>query len=832
MSEQNESSKNHSEKILTIQKGQELRISVSDDIRSPMSFMYAAYCQALCAVLCIDEQSQQFHAMQKHESDKTLMDDLFQYGGNIIAFEGVRGSGKTSTMLSFARLLGEGEFFLPVSLSQKQNAPMDFLSAKQIKRLSEIHFIPLSPIAPSILEEKQSILTVILSRMYSYISDRLNDDYSVSLHRKQEIAMLFQKCLSGLRGIRRQVNDAQEDFAMLQDVSDGMSLRTSFYRLVQNILKADRKNGDWQNTYLVLQLDDADSQLKVSYDVLEDLRKYLMLPNVIILTSADFSMLRRVVLQRYLSELAALPNSEKDFSLLQRDLAKAANKYIDKLIPPTNLICLPRLESTLVRWGSRLKLRYGTEEEIKKGGSCPSLQDELLNSIYRKTGIIFTSTSAAGPHAIIPTTLRGINQLLYLLEGMKNLPPFIPDETALSRALPVGEFLDKLAAYIEREYLPTLDDNLQRFTDYFVQDWINVRILNQADRDFLVRMEHSATDKVRLVCDYLNQKYTPPITSTGNVAVLCKHIRMLEKKCYQREDLSFFSAIKVLITLENHTWVLRRKRAAIHEFYAKNQTAAFNTDYFTSDPNNSLPREYFVTPEDWKVDDVYSVFNVFKKIDALCKSPDPDRQKRYRLFLNCMISPKRKNQSGQFSLINIVTFFLQISEFRELFDIIPDDVKSIKRYLDIYDAQELSLRIAANWDVWEGLSQSKLESRTETESMPGASQLNTMFRAIDAVLMDEIGTTFFNEVGIDTSWNAIHKILKMDVAAIWNFIRTKGRVPLCRDQYDFPSASPKKGLASDARQEVRSPANLVKKVKLESDQMDNTRNNIRTGEPT
>ncbi len=49
------------------------------------------------------------------------------------------------------------------------------------------------------------------------------------------------------------------------------------------------------------------------------------------------------------------------------------------------------------------------------------LQDFLLTAIYQKTGIIFV-THTAYANNIIPTTMRGIMHLLYLLSTMENIP--------------------------------------------------------------------------------------------------------------------------------------------------------------------------------------------------------------------------------------------------------------------------------------------------------------------------------------------------------------------------------------------------------------------------
>ena len=769
------SGKAQSEKILTIKKGQELKISVSDDMRSPTSFMHTAFRQAVYAVDGIVEQSERFHTERKKGSTADIFDDLFQYSGNIVAFSGPRGGGKTSTMLSFAKLLGEGQLLPPQSGVQRSETDPDFLLYKQVEHLKKAEFIPLSPIAPSMLGEKQSILAVVLSRLYSYVSRKFEHSYNISPINpvlKQNVSQAFQVCLAGLRGVKYRPDDGQEDFAMLQDVSDGMSLRTSFYDLTQKILEALRNGGSGCGTYLVLQLDDADSQLKVGYEVLEDLRKYLMLPNVIILTSADFDMLRRVVMQHYLSELPDLAKNAESSQGLHWELSKAASKYIDKLIPPSNLICLPKPENVLLRWGPHLKLRYGTEEELLAGKiPLQSLQADLLDRIFRKTGIIFVP-SAARPHDILPTTLRGINQLLYLLESMKALPPFIPEEKVLARQRPASEYLECLADYIGTEYLPVADTNLQSFSDYFVQEWINARILDAGQREFLAKMESSTTDKVQLAQDYLSKIYKLDRDNSNDVVELDKLINELRKKNCKRDDLSLFFAIRMLITLDNHMWVLQQKRKSICE----RDAGAFRPCY--SSEGVYLPRSYSVDEDKWNKVGVFTVFPIKSDSQTGDSAADEpiEQEDRYHMLADCLsdstLSP------AAFNLINIINFFLRLTERPSLTVLTADDPSNTERLLHIYLAQEAALRIAANWDMWDVLKQFAPESRPETQSAPETAQLSRAFAAIDWVLAEKAGAFVWDkDRGINESWNNLCASQVMDHFTAWEFIQSSGIFP-------------------------------------------------------
>ena len=138
------------------------------------------------------------------------------------------------------------------------------------------------------------------------------------------------------------------------------------------------RNATDREAYLVLQLDDADSQIDHSYQVLEDVRKYLVVPKMVILMSADVSIFRQLVLEKYAEEFPALGSKEEERQPLWADLRRMGSKYLDKLIPSIQLVTLPLLDQLVVQQGNNLELRYleikaGGQKRIKTTRVCVSL---------------------------------------------------------------------------------------------------------------------------------------------------------------------------------------------------------------------------------------------------------------------------------------------------------------------------------------------------------------------------------------------------------------------------------------------------------------------------
>ena len=561
-------------RTIKIVKGQELNIHVSNDICCEQSFMNPAYRQATRALMEIIRQTSNFHKIAETATDTELTNYLFQYSGNVIMFDAQRGGGKTRTMLSFANILCNYHGEMPYSALRPECLMHrnSFLNELDQKRLSECRFLQMSPIAPSALEGTQNILYVVLSRLYNYTEsilrsagtcDRINE------REKSELYQAFHRCLSGINGIKQPNKKALGDITSLQDISDGIALRKHFYDLVQSILRIAAPREGAKNRFLILQMDDADSQISSGYEVLEDVRKYLVIPNLVILISADAYMLHNVILQDHLGKFPALIAIDKEKEIVSKELSKTCRKYIDKLIPPSHMIHLPQLDKFVEVNGNRLDLEYvsydGSDREepvfewVKDGNW--NLQNLVLMLIYRKTGVVFANPSGY-LHNIIPRTLRGLNQLVYLLSEMKDIPKIdienIPDIPAFAKAI--------------QEQLPITEENLSRFVDYFTNEWIGAKIKNFEDRNFLREFCKTAgSNRVRLAFKHLQARYPEAECETlsderNNLDSLMLSI---EQKNRTQDDFLLFFSIRTLLSLESHRLVLLKKKETIRIFNEK-----------------------------------------------------------------------------------------------------------------------------------------------------------------------------------------------------------------------------------------------------------------------
>ena len=547
------------EQIIKIYDGYELSLKVSTDISCGLSFMNAAYRQAEKAVLEIVKQTRQFHkrydVLQRNGLAQVQLDNLlFSYSGNAIAFVGTRGGGKTRTMLSFAECLSKNqkcEDCLATGGKCVCNTNDDSEQKRNMTSIENSEFVVCTPISPATIDSEQGILYVVLSRLYRLVEELLDQDVycrRISERDKSELYSAFRQCLSGIEAVKGKQKDLS-DFHALKEIGDGLSLQGQFHKLVQTILKIAADKKDFGSRYLVVQLDDTDSQGQNTYAVFEDVRKYLLIPNLIILISADMEITHSLILEKHLEQYEhVLKTLKKD--QLEDELNRATRKYIDKLIPPSHMVYLPQMDKTIAGLTDKLVLQYvnGKDEPVfnwMKKSEQWYLQDFILSLIYRKTGILFVAPSAY-LHNIIPRTMRGLNQLLYFLKEMAHDLEPLKEEDFINSAV--------FARAILRQ-CTIAEDNLSQFTKYFTDTWCKAKLRHVEDAEFMKRLcETAPINWVRLEVRYLLKRYSVEEDKYQAYTryELDQLMAEIEKVHRSEDDFFLMFAIRTLFTLESH----------------------------------------------------------------------------------------------------------------------------------------------------------------------------------------------------------------------------------------------------------------------------------------
>lgn len=407
---------------------------------------------------------------------------------NIIVFDGERGSGKTSCMLSVANMLAEGG---------------DIFSGYDL--LSQQRFIKLPMLEPSFFDKEHNAVTLFVSRLYNeYLlrKNGRNDEQS-----RHELLNQFVNVQQSIKCIFGDF-EPKDGLEYLVELSSAVDLRGKIYSLIEAFLKFIKCD----NFKLLILIDDIDINPEMAEDMAEQIRKYLVLPNTIVLMSMKIDQLNGILKRNY--------SKEYDKPLTNATLEEIDNrveKYVTKLFPRMQRIYMPLPESLL---NSRLRIEdaglwnYNLPDDILIRQVVPEL-------IFQKTRYLFYNTNKRESY-IVPRNLRDLRQLLQLL-------------------LLMPDYSD------EKEEHPHLE-NKRSFKKYLFEDWTSANF-NENQR-FLASQLVAVEELEEL--NYTTLKILTSVTNrlSGTLGNSMAIMQVLDRQ-NNTENISLGDVFSVIKILEN-----------------------------------------------------------------------------------------------------------------------------------------------------------------------------------------------------------------------------------------------------------------------------------------
>lgn len=277
----------------------------------------------------------------------------FEYNNNIIAFTGDRGSGKTSTMLSF----------------------VDSLDKNRYEKLQVFE--------PANTEKNADILEVFIAKIFLNFKKEMSKIKEID---RRELIELFEKLYKNLRIFNENKEKfyENEDINNLIDTADSIEMKKTLAETVDKYLslKGPKKQ-------LLLIIDDFDLNFEKQYDILEKIRKYLIIPNLVILVCFKKDQMIKSIIDK-----------------LSKD-EEAGTKYFEKVFPADRIIEMPKDISLNLLENETLKNILGKDENEL------SIRDAYFNIF--KIKVLKTELSETEKRLIFPETIRNIiNQLIFL----------------------------------------------------------------------------------------------------------------------------------------------------------------------------------------------------------------------------------------------------------------------------------------------------------------------------------------------------------------------------------------------------------------------------------
>ena len=439
---------------LKLTKGNEFKIRVEDISEFSGSFFRDIYVSAANSVEDIVFNTKLYHSQNEVNCTDTYNKSLEEYN-NIIAFIGDRGAGKSSGMVSFSEALRKLKYE-----DTKKN--IEWFGIRQFANLSNYEFECLDIIDPSLFECNESIFEVIIAKMFSKFKKCYEDnDKNIDVNNKKRVLKSFQRVYTDLKTINSERQelynkDVQSENVIetLEMLASGSNMRKNFITLVQECLNLFTKNNnDKSKSFLVISIDDLDMNIKHAAIMAEQIRKYLLVPNVIILMAVKLEQLSNSLEQAYRD------NFDQKLVNNNTDPKEMATKYLEKLIPNGRKLFLPQIKAFGDGKGDVIELevligddhgvpKYLYQQIIDDEGIArfPSIQETVLRLTYEKTGLIFLKPEYSSSY-LVPNSLRELHNFLSML---MDLPDSKHEES-----------------------------NLAKFEDYFLNTWVRNNLPQQ-----------------------------------------------------------------------------------------------------------------------------------------------------------------------------------------------------------------------------------------------------------------------------------------------------------------------------------------------------------------
>lgn len=214
----------------------------------------------------------------------------------------------------------------------------------------------------------------------------------------------------------------------------------------------------------MIAIDDLDMCNANAYKMAEQIRKYLIIPDIVIVMALKVEQLQLCVQEENFKNYSNVLKNRKKLQVQLLDVEDMAERYIAKLIPKSRRIYLPN-----VRYIENAKISYQKKKDQKKNGEIiyedkmtNSLNASLMDLIYMKTGMRFLLNEEK-MNWLQPDNLRDTVNLIILLGDMK-----VPEN--------------------DSEYL----ENIEKFTEYFEKEWIpqNCELVNYKEVQNLIRVPY------------------------------------------------------------------------------------------------------------------------------------------------------------------------------------------------------------------------------------------------------------------------------------------------------------------------------------------------------
>lgn len=556
--------------------------------------------------------------------------DADVYSNNIIPFLGERGTGKTSSLMTVRELIKAETDDKGVSL------------AKQVSLMPVID--------PSFFDKTHNILDIFIGELYHQYQKECDKYASLSTEARQKLKKLQSRFKEAKHAIYflndRQQEKPIDELEELGRLSDGVELRRIMHELIQTYLEY------YGQKCLIVSIDDLDLNISQSYKMMEEIRKYLLLPKVVILLAAKLDQLRQSIIQ----ELSQHYGKLLDRTVSHGEIGEMAERYLEKFLPTERRVYMPAAEVLM-------QAQLTVIDREGKPTDFPSVEFAVLSLIFQKTRYLFYNHDGE-TSLIVPRNLRELRYLVTLLFCMEQPDEKVPDIHRLNK--------EQFRQYFREQWLQTLTPEQRSFA-WRIFDETSLPKLNKLVVTHLYELARnlqgwsaakadndntsSMTDASRRVLGEIVDTANNPVNiSVGDLMYLMSMIRRFEDSEESRRLLFFIrthysmllyelyddmtsskhldeNGIKVTAPTGKSIPLLRNAHNtdAIPEYFNLAGGSFFTLAGNTYIPHSGSPRE-LAKINGWALaEETRSIIESFKKLEQEKAAPDDTLKQRLRL---------------------------------------------------------------------------------------------------------------------------------------------------------------------------------------------------------
>lgn len=338
-----------------MQKRNELLVVQDDwewdetEARHELKHPFYAECYTI-GLRSIFQNALEYEAWKEKNENNIITDER----SNIYSFIGKRGSGKTTAMDEFCRILRgmdkDNEYY---DWWLERVMPEEQRRALERKRFK---FHVLEPIDASLFGEDEDLFEQVMVNIYRYFEDSIGSQRS-------DIMEIFSGIMRNYYNMRSRNDEKTSDFSianMINFSADNQSMQKKIANLINKLLICKRER-DFE--YIVIPIDDLDLNIEHGYQMVEQIQKYFAYHKIIVLISMDYDQMR-IVCEQHFSDRLTRINETNGVRIGQKYVCGLSKDIMTKIFHISQRMYMPDFERILKNTYIVTEQKSGKESKV------------------------------------------------------------------------------------------------------------------------------------------------------------------------------------------------------------------------------------------------------------------------------------------------------------------------------------------------------------------------------------------------------------------------------------------------------------------------------------